>query len=611
MVLFPKKAKTWPYAADSVGRPRGTIEIGGKIGSIPCYEAVGSAREVFPTLSKDIFGHLERNLTRLQEPDTFVGVSLFMIGRVARQTKPVVMIVSNDKALRKEAFRSVRDDSDIMKEYPGFDLGHISLKAEFDLKNLQALAEIFSITSQLPNDIEPTSEEESWRQQLTAHNVLRLEKHRKEPYPTVLVGKNGPSTCRRLVVRDSAGSTRTAVGGGLVSYQGRYMFHTVQHFLKAQDERAQTVRSVDLEETCSADDSGDCEMTGVGDFDDDYDEDFVEITSHGSVSPASETDESAGSETDENDTLLSSSLHQIDHALDLQARLQSLMPMPSPSTNTKDDMFLAGTVSMSSQVLDSSLIEVRPSEFETMGLSLDEVERMAIPLEDFANRVEMKPRDGAIRASTPDGGSIGGVCLGTPSYFCLPGSKTFVEVYLAKLNRPLVAGECGTWIRDAVSGKLFGHVVAGSPSTGLAMIVPAHHALSDALASLQDNILTWPSKYSSFYNHVSTSSVAYVLFTSGSTGTPKDPANDHISNARISKLRLTKEEVMILEAKFQKSHKPGSTAKKTLAESMGMEVSRINVSFADSATRDHLTDKSKELVPKQTRTREKRKQETP
>jgi hypothetical protein len=35
------------------------------------------------------------------------------------------------------------------------------------------------------------------------------------------------------------------------------------------------------------------------------------------------------------------------------------------------------------------------------------------------------------------------------------------------------------------------------------------------------------------------------------------------------------------------------------------------VSFADSATRDHLTDKSKELVPKQTRTREKRKQETP
>jgi hypothetical protein len=50
-----------------------------------------------------------------------------------------------------------------------------------------------------------------------------------------------------------------------------------------------------------------------------------------------------------------------------------------------------------------------------------------------------------------------------------------------------------------------------------------------------------------------------------------------MSRTTESKPRLSKEEVEILEAEFQKNHKPNSTTKKALAESMRVDNARINV----------------------------------
>lgn len=55
-----------------------------------------------------------------------------------------------------------------------------------------------------------------------------------------------------------------------------------------------------------------------------------------------------------------------------------------------------------------------------------------------------------------------------------------------------------------------------------------------------------------------------------------------MSRTTESKPRLSKEEVEILEAEFQKNHKPNSTTKKALAESMRVENARINVRFPPS-----------------------------
>lgn len=54
--------------------------------------------------------------------------------------------------------------------------------------------------------------------------------------------------------------------------------------------------------------------------------------------------------------------------------------------------------------------------------------------------------------------------------------------------------------------------------------------------------------------------------------------NQQMSRTTESKPRLSKEEVEVLEAEFQKNHKPNSTTKKALAESMHVDNARINVS---------------------------------
>jgi hypothetical protein len=54
--------------------------------------------------------------------------------------------------------------------------------------------------------------------------------------------------------------------------------------------------------------------------------------------------------------------------------------------------------------------------------------------------------------------------------------------------------------------------------------------------------------------------------------------NHQMSRTTEAKPRLSKEEVELLEAEFQKNHKPNSTVKKGLAESMRVDNARINVS---------------------------------
>lgn len=54
--------------------------------------------------------------------------------------------------------------------------------------------------------------------------------------------------------------------------------------------------------------------------------------------------------------------------------------------------------------------------------------------------------------------------------------------------------------------------------------------------------------------------------------------NQQVPRTTESKPRLSKEEVEILEAEFQKNHKPNSTTKKALAQSMRVDNARINVS---------------------------------
>ncbi|KIE03451.1 Homeodomain-like protein, partial [Metarhizium majus ARSEF 297] len=72
-----------------------------------------------------------------------------------------------------------------------------------------------------------------------------------------------------------------------------------------------------------------------------------------------------------------------------------------------------------------------------------------------------------------------------------------------------------------------------------------------------------------------------------------------MSRATESKPRLSKEEVELLEAEFQKNHKPSSTTKKALAESMRVDNARINNWFQNRRAREKKENNIREYEAKQ------------
>jgi len=110
------------------------------------------------------------------------------------------------------------------------------------------------------------------------------------------------------------------------------------------------------------------------------------------------------------------------------------------------------------------------------------------------------PRDAEVVTVTASGGKIKGRLSGTPSYMRLPGKRIFQEVWTARLERSLAPGDCGSWLTDASSGELYGHIVAGSPTEGVAYIIPACQVLDEVLkrTGREIELLRAPSERSDF-----------------------------------------------------------------------------------------------------------------
>jgi hypothetical protein len=72
-------------------------------------------------------------------------------------------------------------------------------------------------------------------------------------------------------------------------------------------------------------------------------------------------------------------------------------------------------------------------------------------------------------------GSIRGRITEGSSHLRLPGSVTYQEVYLVKLDSPLSWGDCGVGVADASTEEAYGYVVASSNIANIAYIMAAHH----------------------------------------------------------------------------------------------------------------------------------------
>ncbi|KAJ5499151.1 Uncharacterized protein PEXP_027060 [Penicillium expansum] len=129
-------------------------------------------------------------------------------------------------------------------------------------------------------------------------------------------------------------------------------------------------------------------------------------------------------------------------------------------------------VHFQSDNLDYCLIEVGENDHYSSNL----------PVLSQANIGQLENRDVRVTASTGSGNVLNGILSGRPSCIRLPSATRFIDVLSVQLEDSLQPGDSGSIIRDANTGKIYGHIIAGDTESQNALIVPARDVLADVIA---------------------------------------------------------------------------------------------------------------------------------
>jgi len=439
MPLGSRSQQSWQYSRnsplDSVGSFRGTLSLG-ILRTLHLWEATGEALSLFnDRIKPEIISFLKEHSEKAHESGSYLSIPLFMIGKRPEKPKPTVMLVSDDKEARKEAFDLVKE-SGIMAKYPGYEVGHS------DFEKLVALAGS-------PKPIYGRKVDRA------AASCLLFS------YP-----RHDTSHGRPIV-------TATVATGNIVSYQGKPMFLTIDHFL---DGSYPASPSMPVDGTI---DGSNCEITGLGDFDDgdegrdyQYNNTFMDATSQGSISTSSDSGESARSSSVGSRNSFRGALHTPSFPSPLPEAGPDLRPLI-------ENCYVVGSTIIRSTSLDYVLVQ--PS----FGVDSAVMREHYLPLDD-GSRIEPGPRKTTVVTKTPDGRITKGVMSSSPYHVRLPRHKDFIGVYAARFSRPLDPGDCGCLVTDAETGRIFGHVFAASSVDGLTAIMPATLVFKDAVKLLEE-----------------------------------------------------------------------------------------------------------------------------
>ncbi|KAI0486318.1 hypothetical protein F4859DRAFT_528102 [Xylaria cf. heliscus] len=460
------RSQTYPYADSSTGPFRGLL-----VRKYPCWDAQGLARDTFTT---EIAGKIKTCLEQcLPESNSFVGFSLFMVGKSPEKTKPTVMIVSDDKSRRKAAFQMVKSKN-ILTMYPGFELGHCSVAAEFeDLRQLGSNAsfpkpdaeyiDLYEDVKYLDDEFEPGTEVRS----LLSAEVCALE------YPS---WKEPTRIHFHTSSNSHSHNTAIATCGGLFQLGSEFYALAMAHAIYPI--RHAITSSEPQNDSSSQSDS--FEITGTADWDEDDEENaktLTTITSHGSKT-SSENSGSEESPLKPYDSHLSSGISVRTHRASIvheeDCTMESYEDEDEEETEIFDMCERIGSVVSVDEALDIAVIQLapnRPTAGSFYGHSLTEL-------------ADSDPTNTSVIIKTTHRPEIRGERSMTPFYTRLPGKSIFVELYSVQLCAPVRHGDSGSWAFND-KGELVGFVIAGNPKTGSCLLLPSRSALFSMWSLLQ------------------------------------------------------------------------------------------------------------------------------
>ena len=458
---WSKDRNLWPEPELSIGTWYRTM------GSSECWEAVGQAREMFITLSKEIKVLLEKRSEYLGKSEPIphsITFGMYMIGRKKESANPTIIFSCKQVGPRKRA-REIIKESEVLNNYPGVKLGDTTYPPEFDqAPKLLAIDDVVIDTSGMD-----------------------------EVKKTVLCHSSGDLCGRQIFVRGYNGSDtslRKATTGAIFVSQRKYLCLTVAHaFREAIGHVDETDFDFDLD--------GDDRDT------DDEEHEFAVTTSRGSLTPSytdsdetrvleepqsdvsSDSHNSSGNLHRNHDKTLGSIMEIEPHIPDIEIQLYKPGSADAPYI-VLGDLFKS-SIDRPCAGRDWALIEIKDPQLWTFN---------KIPLANDVNNGFIYPRrvrklgsvNAPVLAITGFSGLLSGTLLGSPTFIKSPDCQDFQEVWTVRLNGKLSSGDCGSWVFDAKTGSLYGHIISGSPLSGVAHIIPAFQVFEDIEQCLGDKV---------------------------------------------------------------------------------------------------------------------------
>ncbi|KAK0649058.1 hypothetical protein B0T16DRAFT_371883 [Cercophora newfieldiana] len=394
-----------------------------KFGKISCWEAQGPARDAFNDIAPKIKDYLDRSVDPIS---SWVTWSIYMIGKTREHASPTIIFCCEVAAHRKHV-RKVIVESGLLDGYRGLKTGHMPKAPGFD--QLIPLAP--------GNHLGPSRDSRN-----------------------AFVCASDWATSPRSGMRISVGGSESTIGG-VVQIQDRFYYTTAAHVFETS-ENEEAAGNISLYEG-------------------------IEIEIDGFDANDIETNPKAEEE-----------LESVPQGLLQTGRRQSLadsggtdgtLPRTGPTSN-KVAIGAPFLTSLDKPIfhagLDYALIEVSRADHK----QANEIEAPQEP-DKRSTRVlvgavaSARPQEARILCATPRG-ILHGTLSGTPIYGRSPRSTEFQAALNAVFESPLKVGDCGAWVVDAESGDLYGQIVAGSPTTGAAVIVPFQPIFRDIERRLGD-----------------------------------------------------------------------------------------------------------------------------
>ncbi|KAF7626990.1 hypothetical protein AFLA_012932 [Aspergillus flavus NRRL3357] len=455
---FQKPKALWPDPERSIGK-----FLGIKKGNLNIWQAEGPAKEAFESITPHITELLEYSCGPVPS-SSFVLFDIFMIGETRETALPHIMFSCKHCEPRKSAVAAMRKSNILEQCPPGIHLGNWDYPPHS--KDPQHLA---STACHKSSDFYVSQENESIsspynNRSITVHN----------PY------KEGMGQALQLVLQNTStepGYLRTATIGSIVMLSGRRFYLAPAHVRYPQshilpDMVPQGSRSEDSE----------CEFGGFDDGDESMSDSLeVEFMSQYSLTPES-SDLEEDWDLDEDDSFSDVESDCLNSEVQAESPDSSIVAPSDGANYVPDDANIPSLLHppypevkfpfLKSDNLDYCLIEVEETEHYMPDL----------PVLSQENICQLNSGSVDVLAATGSGNVLAGVLSSRVSYIRLPNGTRFVQFLSVQFEDLLQPGDSGSIVRDARTGMIYGHIVAGDIGSQTAIIIPAVDVLNDLMA---------------------------------------------------------------------------------------------------------------------------------